>query len=197
MSLSVNAKDDCEKFFTSEALEKLGVDIEERQTLRENLKYNFTAEMACVEHPFDISLGNHSRNKLYFIVHSIQNVLFSGSCEKDSGGPVVKQVIGSARNRPYYEQIFIVSDGFLCKAKATILTRLSNRQILSWIQKTTDTSPLLMVVGGYSSKIINNVNGLLKSVELLTPSGSPYCSTGSRSVASITGRTFIAQGEGG
>ena len=76
MSLSVNAKDDCENFLNTEALEKLGVDIEERQTLRENLKYNFTAEMACVEHPFDISQGNHSRNKLYFIVHSIQNDCF-------------------------------------------------------------------------------------------------------------------------
>ena len=123
--------------------------------------------------------------------------MFSGSCEKDSGGPVVKQVIDSARNRPYYEQIFIVSDGFLCKAKATILTRVSNRQILSWIQKTTDTSPLIMVVGGYNNRNKNKVNGLLKSVELLTPSGSRFCSTGSKSVASLTGRTFIAKGEGG
>ena len=82
MSLSVNAKDDCEKFFTPEALEKLGVDIEERHTLRENLKYNFTAEMACVEHPFDISQGKHSRNKLYIIVHSMQNVCFQDHVKK-------------------------------------------------------------------------------------------------------------------
>ena len=123
--------------------------------------------------------------------------MFSGSCEKDSGGPVVKQVIGSARNRPYYEQKFIVSDGSMCKAKATILTRVSNGQILSWIQKTTDTSPLLMVVGGYSSKLINNVNGLLRSVELITPNGNSLCSTGSRSVKWLSGRQFIAKGNGG
>ena len=123
--------------------------------------------------------------------------MFSGSCEKDSGGPVVKLVIGSARNRPYYEQKFIVSDGSMCKAKATILTRVSNRQILSWIQKTTDTSPLLMVVGGYSSELINNVNGLLRSVELITPNGNSLCSTGSRSVKWLSGRKFIAKGNGG
>ena len=76
MSLSVNAKDDCEKMFTPEALEELGIDIGERQTLREKLKYNFTAEIACVEHPFDISQGKQSENKLYFIVYSIQNVRF-------------------------------------------------------------------------------------------------------------------------
>ena len=61
MSLSVNAKDDCEKMFTPEALEELGIDIGERQTLREKLKYNFTAEIACVEHPFKISQGKQNQ----------------------------------------------------------------------------------------------------------------------------------------
>ena len=120
-----------------------------------------------------------------------------GSCDGDSGGPVVRRVVESARKQPFYEQQFIVSDGFSCFAEATIFTRVSNRQILSWIQETTDTSPLIMVVGGYNNRNKNKVNGLLKSVELLTPSGSRFCSTGSKSVASLTGRTFIAQGEGG
>ena len=122
---------------------------------------------------------------------------FLGSCDGDSGGPVVRRVVESARKQPFYEQQFIVSDGFSCKAEATIFTRVSNRQILSWIQKTTDTSPLIMVVAGYNNKNKNKVNGLLKSVELLTPSGSRFCSTGSKSVASLTGRTFTAKGEGG
>ena len=120
-----------------------------------------------------------------------------GSCDGDSGGPVVRRVVESARKQPFYEQQFIVSDGFSCKAEATIFTRVSNRQILSWIQETTDTSPLIMVVGGYNNRNKNKVNGLLKSVELLTPSGNKYCNAGSRSVASVTGRTFKAQGEGG
>ena len=109
----------------------------------------------------------------------------------------MRRVVESARKQPFYEQQFIVSDGFSCKAEATIFTRVSNRQILSWIQETTDTSPLIMVVGGYNNRNKNKVNGLLKSVELLTPSGSRFCSTGSKSVASLTGRTFIAKGEGG
>ena len=110
---------------------------------------------------------------------------------------MVKRVIGTARNRSYYEQQFIVSDGFMCEAEVTILTRVSNRQILSWIQKTTDTSPLLMVVGGYSSESFNNVNGLLRSVELITPNGNRLCSTGSGSVKWLSGRQFIAKGTGG
>ena len=109
----------------------------------------------------------------------------------------MRRVVESARKQPFYEQQFIVSDGFSCKAEATIFTRVSNRQILSWIQETTDTGPLIMVVGGYNNRNKNKVNGLLKSVELLTPSGNKYCNAGSRSVASVTGRTFKAQGEGG
>ena len=122
---------------------------------------------------------------------------YLGSCEGDSGGPVVRRVVESARSRPFYEQHFIVSDGLVCEAEATIFTRVSNRQILSWIQNTTDTSPLLMVVGGYSNKKPNKVNGLLRSVELITPTGNKFCSTGGRSVSSLFGRTFIARGEGG
>ena len=83
----------------------------------------------------------------------------------------------------------------MCEAEATIFTRVSNRQILSWIQNTTDTSPLLMVVGGYSNKKLNKVNGLLRSVELITPTGNKFCSAGGRSVSSLFGRTFIAKGE--
>ena len=60
MSLSVNAKDDCEKMFTPEALEELGfqIGLVERGRLKEKLRYGFSNEIACVGHPFDISQGN-------------------------------------------------------------------------------------------------------------------------------------------
>ena len=60
MSLSVNAKDDCEKMFTPEALEDLGFEIGlvERRILKEKFRYGFSNEIACVGHPFDISQGN-------------------------------------------------------------------------------------------------------------------------------------------
>ena len=74
---------------------------------------------------------------------------------------------------------------------------MSNRQILSWIQKITDTSPLIMVVGGFNDKDLNKVNGLLRSVELITPTGSRFCNTGPRSVKSLSGRKFIARSKSG
>ena len=43
----------------------------------------------------------------------------------------------SARGRPYYEQHFIVSDSAVagrCDAKASLFTRVADRQILTWIQ---------------------------------------------------------------
>ena len=117
-----------------------------------------------------------------------------GSCDGDSGGPVVRRVVESARKQPFYEQQFIVSDGFSCFAEATIFTRVSNRQILSWIQKITDTSPLLMVVGGFNDKDLNKVNGLLRSVELITPTGNRFCNT-ARSMKWLSGRQFTAKSE--
>ena len=59
MSLSVNAKDDCEKMFTPEALEELGFEIGlvEIRILKEKFRYGFSNEIACVGHPFDISQG--------------------------------------------------------------------------------------------------------------------------------------------
>ena len=61
MSLSVNAKDDCEKMFTPEALEEKGfnISIVDREVLKDKFKHGFTSEIACVGHPFDISQGNN------------------------------------------------------------------------------------------------------------------------------------------
>ena len=59
MSLSVNAKEDCENIFTEENLKRQGIRIGavERNLLKEKFKKGFTNEIACVGHPFDISQG--------------------------------------------------------------------------------------------------------------------------------------------
>ena len=71
---------------------------------------------------------------------------YLGSCEGDSGSPVVRRITDTARERPYYEQEFIVSDGIYCEAKATVFTRVSNRQILTWIQKVKNNSELKIII---------------------------------------------------
>ena len=60
-----------------------------------------------------------------------------------------------------------------CDLEATLYTRISNRKILTWIQRITDTSPLLMVVGGYN---FNATNGLISDVELVSTKAGNACS---------------------
>ena len=76
----------------------------------------------------------------------------NNECTKSGGNPVIKMVSNTARKETYFEQQFIMSSGIDCKLNATILTRISHREILTWIQQVTDTTPLLMVVGGYSAQ---------------------------------------------
>ena len=55
----------------------------------------------------------------------------------------------SARGRPYYEQHFIVSDsavGQRCDAKASLFTRVADRQILTWIQNVKNHTGKLFVI---------------------------------------------------
>ena len=42
--------------------------------------------------------------------------------------------------KPYYEQQFLVSAGVDCDLEATLYTRISNRKILTWIQRITGKS---------------------------------------------------------
>ena len=44
--------------------------------------------------------------------------------------------------KPYYEQHFLVSAGVDCDLEATLYTRISNRKILTWIQRITGESLL-------------------------------------------------------
>ena len=69
------------------------------------------------------------------------------SCQGDSGSPVIRRVTDSARGRPYYEQHFIVSDSAVagrCDAKASLFTRVADRQILTWIQNVKNQSLILL-----------------------------------------------------
>ena len=72
------------------------------------------------------------------------------SCEGDSGSPVIRKIEGTAREKPYYQQEYVVSTGLDCNLKATIYARVSNREILTWIQDVTNTYPLVVVIGGFS-----------------------------------------------
>jgi hypothetical protein len=58
-----------------------------------------------------------------------------GACDGDSGSPVIRRVSGTSRGNPYFEQHYIVSTGVDCELKATIYARVTNREILTWIQK--------------------------------------------------------------
>ena len=72
------------------------------------------------------------------------------SCKGDSGSPVIRRVSDSARGRPYYEQHFIVSDsavGQRCDAKASLFTRVGERQILNWIQNVKNQFEVLDLFG--------------------------------------------------
>ena len=102
-----------------------------------------------------------------------------GSCFGQSGGPVVRRVDNSARQE-YYEQHFIVSTGLdnCKKLEATLYTKVANREILTWIQKETDTTPLLLVYGGYNGtkNAFNNPDGILNDVELISTTKPSLCS---------------------
>ena len=62
-------------------------------------------------------------------------IKIEGSCNGDSGSPVIK-IVGDSARETYFEQVFIVSGGISCKFEAQIYTRVNNRKILTWIRKT-------------------------------------------------------------
>ena len=73
----------------------------------------------------------------------------SGTCDGDTGSPVIRRISGSDTAREaYYEQQYLVTTGIDCRLETKIYVRLSHRQILSWIQQETENVPLVMVVGG-------------------------------------------------
>ena len=89
----------------------------------------------------------------------------STSCEGDSGSPVIRRISGTGRGRPYYQQEYVVSTGLDCNLKATIYARVSNREILTWIQEVTNTYPLVLVIGGYSKLEYSRKKKLVPKVE--------------------------------
>ena len=57
------------------------------------------------------------------------------------------------RGSDYYEQHFIVSTGIDCRLPATIYVRVTDRQILTWIQKVTGNYPRPLEPLGRSREI--------------------------------------------
>lgn len=49
---------------------------------------------------------------------------------------------------------------------------MTNRRVLNWIQEVTDTTPLLMVVGGYSDLVSN---GITNDIELISTRTNNLC----------------------
>ena len=48
---------------------------------------------------------------------------------------------GTARGDVYYEQQFIVSEQIDCRMRSKVITRISQRNILNWIQEVTGKRP--------------------------------------------------------
>ena len=69
--------------------------------------------------------------------------------------------------------------------KASIFTRITNREILNWIQDQSQSAPLLMVVGGY------NGTTALNDVELISTQGKK-CVKPIRSIGEVRSYLFYA-----
>ena len=156
-TLQVNPKEICEDIFSLQSLRDLNIPAFRLG----QLPYGFQKDISCVGNDFEIG---------------------EGACNGDSGSPVIRRISNTARGNPYFEQHFIVSTGIDCRLRATIYTRISNREVLLWIQKVSDTSPLLMVVGGYNSQ-----KKLLNDVELVSATPNNVCS---KHVRPIFGRAY-------
>ena len=83
--------------------------------------------------------------------------------------------------------------------KATIYTRVSNRQVLTWIQKVTETTPLIMVVGGFASFNTDRLGRVKQpkynkptfDIELISQRNSKSCS---KAVKGYKGRAYAVEG---
>eukprot|EP00095_Tigriopus_kingsejongensis_P000444 maker-scaffold492_size156171-snap-gene-0.17 protein:Tk00444 transcript:maker-scaffold492_size156171-snap-gene-0.17-mRNA-1 annotation:"AT19278p" len=161
-NLAVHSKAYCSELFSDANIQEFGAQpIKVLQQLPEGI----TPEVVCVGSP----------------------IAQAGSCNGDSGSPVVRLRSDTSRAK-YYEAVFLVSGGINCKLQAQIYTRLTNRQILTWIQTNTETSPFLMVVGGYNEEFFN---GLLRDVELISPEPGNLCT---KRVRPLLGRSFNISG---
>eukprot|EP00094_Tigriopus_californicus_P006154 TCALIF_05926-PA protein Name:"Similar to snk Serine protease snake (Drosophila melanogaster)" AED:0.19 eAED:0.19 QI:0/0.83/0.71/0.85/0.66/0.71/7/188/824 len=152
----------CSDVFSVERVSKFGI---APIKLRQQIPTGITPEVICVGSP----------------------ILVGGSCVGDSGSPIIRPRSDTARDR-YYEAVALVSGGVSCALEAQIYTRLTNRQILTWIQRNTDTSPYLMVIGGYNE---NEFNGLLRDVELISAEPNNLCT---KRVRPLNGRVFNVSG---
>ena len=167
INLQVSPKEYCQEILQSEKLS-----FEQIRAFNIQLPNGITKDVSCLGNDFDFE---------------------ESACEGDSGSPVIRRVSDTtARGEPYFEQAFIVSTGIgsdCLDLKASIFTRIADRRILTWIQKVTNTEPLLMVVGGYAENVPGAPNNLLNYVEIIEPRYNPR-SRCSKSVSPIYGNLF-------
>lgn len=150
-SLQVSSKSNCERIFNKD---NINVQLPPR-SLERQIPQGFSSDISCAGNDFDIQ---------------------EGACDGDSGSPVIKRISNTARETAFYEQHFIVSTGIDCKLKATIFTRISERRILQWIQKVTETTPVLMVIGGYASSRRGKPPGPTNDIEIINGKKDKFCS---------------------
>ena len=71
-------------------------------------------------------------------------------CPDDGhGSPVFKKITGTSREKPIFEQHYIASKMMNCEKNSGVYIRVTSQRILPWIQNVTETTPLLLVAGGY------------------------------------------------
>ena len=78
----------------------------------------------------------------------------SAACEGDSGSPVIRRISTSGRGTiKFYQQEFIVATGLDCRLPATIYTRVSQRDVLHWIQEVSGETKSQSKTGIYDRNI--------------------------------------------
>ena len=86
-TLQANSKYVCQSVYSKQNLKKKRVPVFK---LNQQLSYGFRDEIVCAGNDFDVA---------------------EGSCEGDSGSPIVRKISGGGRKEAYFEQVFIVSTG--------------------------------------------------------------------------------------
>ena len=86
-TLQANSKYVCQGVYSKKNLKEKRVPIFK---LNQQLPYKFRDEIVCAGNDFDVA---------------------EGSCEGDSGSPIVRKISGGGRKEAYFEQVFIVSTG--------------------------------------------------------------------------------------
>ncbi len=185
-TLQVNPQTICEEVFSRDSMKKLGIPV--------RILIDFSVEFKSAKSGLSIFRpSSWLRSVMAFKMTSIvlemngwwvmELAMVTVEVQSSKEFPVSRKLLISSKihncifiaatssRNTYFEQHFIVSTGIECSLKATIYTRVTNRDVLYWIQNVTDTFPILMVVGGY-----NEQEKLLNDVELISTRPGNLCS---------------------